>query len=182
MENKRVLLFPGGFQSVKNYGGFEGVDIWLKTAQNSKPLEADYFVGHSAGAIFALTLFGINQDSKFILINPLIGKRNILSLLFRWIKFFVFEGIGWEKIVPISQWAYGMKMALKLLKVDALKIIKTIPKANLFIIRGKNDKFFCDEKTRELIKTNCLNLIEVEAGHDWNKNIDLAVTAAINSY
>jgi len=24
----KIILFPGGFQMVKNYGGYSGVDIW----------------------------------------------------------------------------------------------------------------------------------------------------------
>lgn len=175
----KTIIIPGGFQYVKNYG-YLGLDIWLG-GEYAKPPQADYFVGHSIGASLALTFFENNSNSKFILINPLVRKRNILSLFYRWIKFYIFEGIEWKKIVPAKYWLIGFGIIIKLLKIDVLGNIEKMPKDNLIIIRGKRDYFFCDEESVELIKKNDINLVEVDAGHDWNENIAKAVKNIISN-
>jgi len=181
INKKSILVFPGAFQFVKNYGNYNGVDIWLKNGRRGKIPKTDFIVGHSAGAIFALTLSDNFQGCKFILINPPIKKRNILNLFLRWIKFLILEGIRTEKVVPITNWIYGLKKLSKLLKIDTLEIIKKIPRDNLVIIRGKKDKFFCDQESGEIIKNNNINVIEVEAGHDWNEKIAGVVNELISS-
>jgi len=42
----KVLIFPGSFQFVKNYGNYDGWDIWLKPYPEELPF-ADYYIGHS---------------------------------------------------------------------------------------------------------------------------------------
>ena len=70
-------------------------------------------------------------------------------------------------------------MVSRLLKVDVFGIIQKIPKENLVVIRGKNDDYFCDKESAEIIKSNNIKLIEVEAGHDWNEKIAQAVETFI---
>ena len=54
-----------------------------------------------------------------------------------------------------------------------MKIIKKIPKNKIIIIRGKNDKYFCDEESVKILKKNKIGIIEVKnAGHSWNKKFD----------
>ena len=180
INKKNVLVFPGAFQSVKNYGNYEGIDIWLKSHFKEKIPTSDYVIAHSAGAIFALTLFDHFQGCKLILINPPIKKRNIFNLSIRWIKFLILEGIKREKVVPVVNWIYGLKKLFKLLRIDTLEIIKKIPKDNLVIIKGKKDNFFCDKESAEIIKNNNIILIEVEAGHDWNEKIAEVVNELIS--
>ena len=177
----KILIFPGGFQAVKNYGNYEGVDIWLKSYSKEVP-SADYYIGHSGGASFILSHHSSISNGRFILVNPLIRKRGILSLLWNWVRFFFVEGIKREKIVPISNWFYGLRLVSKLLKVDVFSIVQKIPRENLVIIRGKNDVWFCDEKSSEMIKKSGIKLIEVDAGHDWNKKIAETVKNLLSDF
>jgi hypothetical protein len=50
-----------------------------------------------------------------------------------------------------------------------------LPKENLYIIRGTRDTFFCDEVAVTIAKEHGFNIIEVDAGHDWNQDIAEAV-------
>ena len=176
----KITLFPGGFQSVKNYGDYSGVDIWTGQEFVNELKDSDYFIGHSGGASFAIH-DAANQTSKFILINPLVQKRSIFSLFFRWLKFLILEGIKREKIIPVRYWFYALRKFLQLRKVDFLDFIKQIPKENLFVIRGKQDNFFCDGESAKIIEENNIKLVEVDAGHDWNDNIAEAVREIISS-
>jgi hypothetical protein len=173
-----VLVFPASFQTVKNYGGYDGWDIWLKAFPNELPA-ADYYVGHSGGAHFILARLGSIQKGKLIFINPQIRKRNLLSLFISWMEFFFSEGIKWEKITPIRSWPFGFKRLFEVLKVDVFGIMSKIPKENLVIIKGKNDNYFCDKESAEILKNNGFEVVEVEAGHDWNENIAEAVASYI---
>ncbi len=177
---KTVTLFPGGFQMVKNYGGYPGVDIWTREKFQENVKNSDYFIGHSGGANFAVR-YAANQTSKFILINPLVQKRNIFFLLWLWLKFLILEGIRKEKIIPVKFWFFAFKRVIKLVKMDFLTTVKSIPLENLIVIRGRKDSFFCDEGSAKIIKDNNIKLIEVDAGHDWNENIAKVVQEVIHS-
>ncbi|MFA5925865.1 MAG: hypothetical protein WC831_02930 [Parcubacteria group bacterium] len=177
--DKKTLLFPGGFQFVRNYGGYDGPDSWLRENCLGTEAKADYFIGHSIGASSALSYFEGNPESKFILFNPLIKKRNILDLIFRWMRFLLEERIEWIRIVPVRNWISGFGKIWKLLKIDVLAEMEKIPKGNLIVLRGKNDRFFCDEESAKIIKRKNIRLIEVEAGHDWNKNVKEAADKLI---
>ena len=55
MVDQRVLVIPGAFQLVKNYSGFDGIDIWVAESAEKKIMKRPTFVvAHSAGANFAL--------------------------------------------------------------------------------------------------------------------------------
>ena len=62
------------------------------------------------------------------------------------------------------------KRIMSLLKVDVLKEMQRIPREDIVVIRGKRDLFFCDKEDVEIMKQNNFKVIEVEAGHDWNKS------------
>jgi hypothetical protein len=177
---QKVLIFPGAFQYVKNYSGYDGVDIWLKEKSEQEIPVGDYLIGHSLGASFILTNYNLNSNCKFILINPLIKKRSTVNSLLRWLRFLLLVGVKKEKLVPLSNWLYVFKKIVKLLKLDVLNAVQKIPKENIIIIRGKDDAFFCDEEAVKIIKDNNIPLIEVEAGHDWNNKIAEAVSNFIN--
>ncbi len=51
---------------------------------------------------------------------------------------------------------------------------------NLIIIRGKKDTYFCDGKSAEIIRNNKLQLIEIDAGHDWNDKIAELVDSIVS--
>jgi len=50
---KKVLIFPGAFQTVKNYGNYDGLDIWLKSFSVKEIPSADYYIGHVAELVYA---------------------------------------------------------------------------------------------------------------------------------
>ena len=176
---KKITLFPGGFQFVKNYGGYVGVDIWVGEKFTDELKNADCFIGHSTGASFALR-YATNRTSKFILVNPPVKKKNIFPLFLNWLKYVFQEGLPSEKFIPKKYWPYALRKVLELSKVDFIFAIKDIPKENIVIIRGKKDNFFCDEEAARIIRENGIRIIEVDAGHDWNEAIAEAVDEIIH--
>ncbi|KKT79278.1 MAG: hypothetical protein UW76_C0030G0014 [Parcubacteria group bacterium GW2011_GWF2_44_8b] len=71
----------------------------------------------------------------------------------------------------MHDWLFGFRKVLELIRVDVLDIIQRIPKDNIVIVRGKDDYYFCDKKSVEIIQQNGIKFIEVDAGHDWNEKI-----------
>ena len=174
----KILIFPGSFQAVKNYGNYDGLNIWTKSFPDGLPA-ADFYIGHSLGINFILKHYNSTKNGKFIFINPQIRKRGLFSLFMSWLSFFFREGIKWKKIIPVKSWPFGIKKLLELLKVDVLSIMKKIPKENLVIIKGEYDNYFCDKKSVKILKDNDFKVIEVNAGHDWNDNIAQVVKSYI---
>lgn len=178
-QKKKITLFPGGFQSAKNYG-YPGVDIWTGEKFRDNLKGSDIFIGHSAGASFALR-YAANQTSKYIFVNPLAERRNIFFLFLCWIRYAFQEGLPMRKFVPMKYWPGAFGKVMSLAKIDFLSAIKNIPKENITVIRGKKDYFFCDEQAAKIIQQNGIHLIEVDAGHDWNENIAEAARGMVNS-
>jgi len=175
----KTLLFPGAFQAVKNYGNYEGVDIWLNPTPLEKFPSADCYVGHSAGSAFILVHCDSFADRRFIFINPLVKKRSVPSMSRAWIRYFLGEGIRWKRIISVSHWLHGLKLVRQLIDVDFQSAVEKISKGNLIVIRGKNDHWICDEASVDILKENKIHYIEVDAGHDWNENIAQAVKALL---
>lgn len=172
---KKILIFPGAFQKVIHYSGYEGVDIWMKGSLPREIPEAETYIGHSEGVNFILSRYETLPKAKFIFVNPLVRNRSLFVLFWHWIAFLLFEGIPKEKIVPLTNWAYAMEKAIGLLRIDVLEIIKKIPKEDIVVIRGTNDRYFCDSASGDLLRTAGIPFLEVDAGHDWNGNIGQAV-------
>ena len=170
MESKKVVIIPGSFSLVSAYGGYEGIDIWLKNGESKNISESSWIVAHSAGVNYLLTQ-QILSNQKIILINPLVKRRNWLSLLIRDIRFFIAEGIEKNKIIPLSSWFYASKKVIRLLKINVLENLRKLPKENVVIIRGTKDYYFCDSENADLIKNDGFTLFEVDAKHNWNQNI-----------
>jgi len=173
-----ILLVPGTLQYVKHYKEFDGVDIWICNKKEKINLKAKYFIGHSLGVNYILNA-NVNDESKFIFVNPLIKKRSAFNLFVRWIKFLVFEGFRGEKLVPVRYWLHVLRQVFLLLRVDVIGKLQEIPKENIFVIRGKQDNFFCDCEDVDILIKNNFKVIEVDAGHDWNSNIARAVKDVI---
>ena len=87
---KRILVFPGAWQEVKNYKGYEGVEIWLKNVDTSRIPGTEWYIGHSIGANFILAHHNSLKCRKFIFVNPLVRKRSIGILVLRWMVFLFF--------------------------------------------------------------------------------------------
>lgn len=179
MNKENVCVLPGTVQFAKNYG-YSGLDIWIDEKVEKLP-DAKIFIGHSLGASFILKS-DINQDSKFIFVNPLLKKRCLLFHFINWLRFLIFEGFSIKKSVPMKYWWHTFKQVLRLLKVDSLEQMKKIPSENITVIRGKYDNYFCDKESVEILKTNQIKYIEVEAGHDWNENIKNVVYNLVINY
>lgn len=172
VKEEEVFLVPGTGQYVKNYGAYRGADIWCGQSKISPT--ARVFIGHSLGVHFILS-GTVNPAHRFICINPLIKKRNVVSLFFRWILFLFSEGIRKKKLVPSAFWLGNLRTALRLLKHDIFKELEKIPKENIIILRGDHDNFFCTKEDRSILEKHHYTIVEVAAGHDWNENISTAV-------
>ncbi|TRZ64101.1 MAG: hypothetical protein D4Q79_02325 [Spirochaetia bacterium] len=178
VNSRKIILIPGAFQTVRNYGNYNGVDIWLKNEPEKEFSNPDYVIAHSLGVNFALTLPNL-KNCKFVFINPVIEKVSFINLIIKDIKFLFLEGIKIEKIVPFSNWIYSFKKCRQLSKINVLEEIKKLPKENITIIKGVKDDYFCDKKSAEIIKREGWRLIEIGAGHDWDQNIAEAVDKII---
>ncbi len=176
---KKIIIIPGAFQAVKNYGDYNGIDIWLKNEPEKEILNPDCVIAHSLGVNFAFSLPWL-KSCKFIFINPVIGKVSFINLIMRDIKYLFLEGIEMEKIIPFPNWIYAFKKCYQLSKINVLEEMRKLPKENITIIKGLKDDFFCDKKSVEIIKREGWRLIEVDAGHDWNQNIAEAVNKIIS--
>lgn len=174
MENIENLIFIPGWMDKAEFHGFrDGLEIWTENISSNRKIEAEYVCGFSLGAIFALLLWENNKNIKVILINPLFPKRKITHWFFCWLKFIFSEGtrMPLKRILVLFHIISGIKKGLDLLKVDAERIIGEIPKNNLVIIRGKKDKFFCDDESIDYFKKKSIKFSEVEnIGHNWSNN------------
>ena len=180
MKNK-VVVIPGSFSLVSAYGGYDGIDIWLNKKLDKEKLKgADFIIAHSAGVNYLFTQPILNNQ-KIILINPLVKKINLISLLIRDVRFFIAEGIDRNKIIPLSSWIFASIKVLRLLKINVLENLRKLPKENVVIIRGTKDYYFCDSENANLIKNEGFILYEVDAGHNWNKNIAEVVNTLIHA-
>jgi hypothetical protein len=176
----KALIFPGAFQIVKNYGNYDGWDIWLKPYPKELPA-ADYYIGHSGGVHFILKHLDSTPKGKFIFVNPEIRKRGLLPIMFSFFKASVAEDIIHKPgKTPISSWPFGLKTLFSILKVDVLNTMLKIPKENIIVIKGRNDNYFCNKESVEILRKNGFTVVEANAGHDWNQNIAEMVKSYIS--
>jgi hypothetical protein len=168
---RKALVFPGAFQMVKNYGDFPGTDIWLQRKDAHAINGVTHVIAHSLGAAEALRRYTSDKNIRFILVNPLLEKKNIFVFLWKWIKFILIEGIAREKIIPAKEWLYALKKTISLLKTDVLEELKKVPYDHVIITRGNHDFFFCTKQSAHAARKEGFRVIEADAGHDWNDNI-----------
>ncbi len=173
---KKVLIFPGAGQYVRNYGSYDGVEIWLAGEDTAQIPVAEWYVGHSLGISFMLAHCGNRPDAKFILINPLLPQRNVFRLLWRWIRFFIGEGIQKQKRVAFRHWPRVARVIGRLIRVDVWEAIHNIPKEKITIIRGTRDSYFCDAESDVFLRSAGMRVLNADAGHDWNEAIARTVT------
>lgn len=180
---KRLIFVPGWMDKAELHGYGNGLDIWMQEADSAEKINAEFILGHSLGAAFALLVWQANQGVKVILVNPLIPKRSVFFWFLRWINFLIFEGIQmpFGRIAVFTHFFSGTKKCLKLLDLDPLEILDQIPRNKLVVIRGKEDHYFCDRAVAKMIRSKNIRLVEVEkTGHGWNGKIDEAVTEILN--
>jgi hypothetical protein len=110
----------------------------------------------------------------------LIPQKSIPALLWSWAKFFVFEGIPYSKVVGPLNWPRSFKLLYRLVGVDMMDLLKTIPKENIVVVRGKKDNFYCTSEAVNLLRENNIEVVEVDAGHDWDEGVAEAVGRIIS--
>ncbi len=161
---------------------YSGMEIWKKKINPNDKIEAEYIVGHSLGANFALINWDRCKNTKLILINPLVPQRNISSWLLRWIKFLFTEGTSLNKkrLITFPHFFNGVRLSRYLLSEDLIKIFSKIPFENIIIIRGKEDKYFFNEKIADTLKAKGVKIIEVEkTGHGWSEKFSKEINKII---
>lgn len=161
---------------------FPGLEIWKRKIDPGKKIEAEYVVGHSLGANFALINWEKHGNTKLILIGPLVPKRNIFSWFFRWIKFLFSEGtsISKKRLAIFPNFISGAIQCFSLLSKDLMQIINAVPRDSLVIIRGKNDKYFFSEDTANSLREKDVRIIEIrDAGHGWDKKFSEEINKLI---
>lgn len=173
----KILLLPGWMTALKLYKDNSDFDVEIGNLDENA-IHADYVTGLSLGALVVLN----NIDrikGKVILINPALPKRNILTWFIHWVKFITTDGLFFERQKftknPLK-FITTLFNCIKLLNTDFSKQLDAI-KDRLIIIRGKNDKYFCDEKAAEFINSKGIKLIEVEGGHNWSEEVEKALLA-----
>ncbi len=174
---KKVIFIPGWMDRVECYQ-YEGIDIWMKNIKPEDKIEADYILAHSLGAHFALLNWQKNRNAKLILVNPLLIRRKFRSWMFNWMKFLMKEGIkvNPKRYPAIFHLFSGIKKAHRLFITDVLSIMEEMSKDDVFVIRGKKDRYFCTEEVADIIKQKDILLIELDGvGHLWHEKIDEAV-------
>ena len=152
------------------YGDPSGVEIWKGDFDLNKKIEADYVIGHSAGANFALENRKRNKSGRIILVNPMFPQRNIFNWYFRLKKMHEEEGYNprRERAKGFKNIFLGACNLINLLLRNPKKIFLEIPKEDVIVIRGKNDLYFCDNAAVDFVKNFDIKVIEVEgAGHNW---------------
>lgn len=171
-QKPKFIFIPGWMSMGKIYGYENSLDIWTKNIDPKNKIEAEYVVGHSAGALFALLNWNANKNTKLILVGPMIPKRSVLSWLVRWGKFILTEGthMPFDKIKLGIHFISGTLRLLKLIQLDSFDIMCEIPRENIIIVRGKQDNYLCDDGVVSFLKEKNIPVIEVDGlGHDWNE-------------
>jgi hypothetical protein len=144
MTKHKKLFIPGWMDTVKNRVNYDGIDIWKKDFNLKQKIDAQYLIGHSAGANYAVLNWQNNKDAKLILVNPSIPYRNIFIWFFIMVRFWIFEGtkLNSERMKCFKYLISSMFNLSKLLKIDLMPIVFEMPKENLIIIRGEKMIFY----------------------------------------
>lgn len=150
-------------------------DFYLRTGKlNEKSLSANYVIGLSLGALVALRCIE-NIKGNIILINPLVPKRNIVVWFVRWVKFIIYEGLFLERqkfTINPMRYISELVNCVELLNIDFSKTLSNVSKDKVTVIRGKNDKFFCDDLAVNFLRSKNIKIVEVNGGHNWSEEIE----------
>ncbi len=177
---ENAYLFPGWLQRIKNYKNYKGADIWIKDL--NRDIGVRYIVGHSLGATYALLKFNNDKEKNFILVNPLMPKRSLSQNFLRLLKLLFSKEFNLSKVFDGSLliFSFHLPRIISLLKVDLFELLEKIPKENITVIRGINDRFFCDNESAEFIRKKGFNLIEASGvGHNWSAKLDEIIAGLV---
>ncbi|MFZ5391103.1 MAG: hypothetical protein ACOZAJ_02390 [Patescibacteria group bacterium] len=171
MINSDIVFVPGAWTIGKHYGPWPTVDIWLKEVATKLTNQPKVIIAYSLGASWALSHIKFDNNTKFILINPLLDKKPLPKLFINWLKFLKQENIKDSILTNPTNWLHGFSLVIDLAKINLWPYLLKIPKENLVIIKGDKDNFFCDQAGfNKAFKYNLKTQI-VSAGHNWNHNI-----------
>lgn len=142
--------------------------------------QADCVIGVSIGALAVLK--DLNQlKGKVVLINPPLPKRSIFVWIFQWVKYIV-GGLFIEHqkftLNPI-RWVVEISRAVSLFRIDFSNILREFPKDRLTVIRSRDDKYFCDLKALDFLRSLGVKVVEIVGGHNWNLNTEEAMNKLI---
>ncbi|MFA6136051.1 MAG: hypothetical protein WC705_01715 [Candidatus Paceibacterota bacterium] len=172
---KKVLLLPGWMRTLRLYKAHNDFDVRIGKLDDESVL-ADYVIGLSLGSLAVLQQVE-SIKGKIILINPPLPKKSILIWFVNWLKFIVTEGLFFERQKftrnPIK-FISALIVCVKLLNVDFSKTLDSI-KGRLLIIRGRNDRFFCNDKTIKFLSAREIRIIEINGGHNWCEEIEKTI-------
>jgi hypothetical protein len=175
---KNVFMVPGWMKSVAYYKRYEGLNIWK--CRDKKEKSVDFLVAHSLGCTYALSECKLENIKKIVLVNPLVPKRNVLSWIYRWLKYALSGAVRYDPHNPIVYFPYAVWKFLRIHNTDILKRIDSMGKEKFVVIRGIEDTLFCDEYSAKQIRENGITLIEAEnLGHEWDARYDEIVMHSI---
>lgn len=168
----KTLLVPGWMKSVNFYGDFSGIDLWNKRFVAGDYRSAECVVAHSMGAAYALADENIgNEKTKYLLVNPLIVKRNIFSWFWRWLKCAFRKDMRFDPALSFfGNLSAALRRATDVSAMDIETAIEKIGKDNIVILRGERDNYFFDREAAEIASRKGIRVVEVEgAGHEWSE-------------
>jgi hypothetical protein len=181
--NKKITFFPGWMYSAEYFTLGEGINIWKEDINFNRSLGCDFLIGHSMGAAVALKLWLLDKDKKLVLVNPFIERKNIFKAAIHWFRFYFQEGIKYtECFLGFKYFPRNIAKFLKLSEENYWKILKDVPKNQITILHGANDRHLCGDDICKKIKSFGFNVVEIsEAGDYWHKNFDDAIMEIVNS-
>ena len=72
--------------------------------------------------------------------------------------------------------SFGIRTCAQLLRKDYNAVFDSIPKTDITVIIGENDKFYGDALAKEYIHSKNIALKEIKnAGHDWSDELEKAI-------
>ena len=153
---------------LKLYGNADDFDICIGKIDEGS-LAADCIVGISLGALVVLREVP-RIRGKIILINPPLPRRSVFTWFFRWINYVLHEGLFLQRQRFTKNPLLFFRELIRCKKLFATDFSKTfdfIPAGKARVIRGKNDRFFCDAQAADFLRSKHVEIIEVDGGHNW---------------
>ena len=170
---KKILVLPGWMTGIKFYEDKDyGFDVCLGELGKSSDL-TDYVVGVSLGALVVLR--DIDQiKGKIILINPPLPKRNFFVWFGLYLKYLKNEGLFLERqkftINPVK-FILELGRCIKLLDMDFSKAL-ILSGDKITVIRGRKDRFFCDDKAVAFLNSKNIKVVEFNGGHNLSLEME----------
>jgi hypothetical protein len=177
---KKVLVLPGWMTSLELYGDSTDFDVCFGELDEGSFL-ADYVVGVSLGALIVLREMPRLQG-KIILINPPLPERNLLVWFFRWAGYLSHEGLFLQRQRFTKNpflFCRELVRCMKLLAIDFSKTFDSATAGKVVVIRGKDDRFFCDGQAADFLRLKRIEIVEAEGGHNWSEGVEMLLRARV---